>query len=92
MGFYFCENFRKNMEIKTCKNFSKKFDNVQIIYTIRTSFLFFMDAFFLGAVSFIVLLFLSGIVFIGAKKIHFPYTIALVAFGILLGILVNIFP
>ncbi len=51
-----------------------------------------MDAYFLGAVSFISLLFLSGVVFIGAKKINFPYTIALVAFGLLLGILVKFFP
>lgn len=51
-----------------------------------------MDAYFLGVVSFIALLSLSGAVFVGAKKFNFPYTITLVAIGILLGILVKFFP
>lgn len=51
-----------------------------------------MDAYFLGAVSFISLLFLSGIIFIGAKKIRLPYTIALVGSGIILAILVKYIP
>lgn len=51
-----------------------------------------MDIYFLGTVSFIAILFLSGVVCIGAKKIRFPYTIALVASGLLLGILVKLFP
>lgn len=51
-----------------------------------------MDAYFLGVVSFITLLFLAGIIFVFTKKIKFPYTIALVGFGIFLGILAKIFP
>lgn len=51
-----------------------------------------MDAYFLGVVSFISLLFLAWIIFVFAKKIKFPYTIALVGFGILVWILAKFFP
>lgn len=53
---------------------------------------FCMTPYFVGAVSFIVLLAFSGLVFIVAKKLRFPYTIALVGFGILLALVVRMFP
>lgn len=51
-----------------------------------------MSPYFLGAVSFIALLAVSGVVFILAKKFRFPYTIALVAFGILIALLAKFVP
>lgn len=51
-----------------------------------------MNYYFLSVVSFLTLLLLSTFVYIGAKRVRFPYTITLVGVGILLGLATTYFP
>lgn len=51
-----------------------------------------MSDYFLIVVSFLALLLSSTFIFIGAKRLHFPYTITLVGVGLLLGVLVESVP
>ena len=50
-----------------------------------------MNFYYLSVFSFLFLLFLSSFVYIGAKRVHFPYTITLVGVGIMLGIVADSF-